>query len=111
MSIATDEADKKYPAPTDADDPMYKYVEAIAGYPSAKRQGYIAGRTAKPTEAETWVIARALYEYYADLEYSPEVPDDEWERYKSYYDKTPMKCYEFTIARKALTATRKAVTE
>ena len=52
MSIATDEAEKKYPAPTNVDDPMYKYVEAIAGYPSAKRQGYIAGRTAEPTEAE-----------------------------------------------------------
>ena len=39
MSIATDEAEKRYPAPTDADDPMCKYVEAIAGYPAAKRQG------------------------------------------------------------------------
>ena len=52
MSIATDEADKKYPEPTDADDPMYKYVEAIAGCPAAKRQGYVAGRTAEPTFAE-----------------------------------------------------------
>ena len=52
MSIATDEAAQKYPAPTDADDPMCKYVEAIAGCPSAKRQGYVAGRTAEPTFAE-----------------------------------------------------------
>lgn len=52
MSIASEEAEKKYPAPTDADDPMYKYVEPMAGCPSAKRQGYVAGRTAEPTFAE-----------------------------------------------------------
>ena len=52
MSIATDEAAQKYPEPTDADDPMYKYLEAIEGHPAAKRQGYVAGRTAEPTEAE-----------------------------------------------------------
>ena len=52
MSIAEDEAENKYPAPMDADDPMYKYVEAIAGCPAAKRQGYVAGRTAEPTFAE-----------------------------------------------------------
>ena len=52
MSIATDEADREYPIHTDVDDPMYKYVEAIAGNPAAKRQGYVAGRTAEPTEAE-----------------------------------------------------------
>ena len=52
MSIATDEAARKYPEPADADDPMYKYMEAIAGCPDAKRQGYVAGRTAEPTFAE-----------------------------------------------------------
>ena len=52
MSIATDEAEQKYPVPTDADDPMCKYVESIAGYPAAKRQGYVASRTAEPTFAE-----------------------------------------------------------
>jgi hypothetical protein len=61
MSIATDEAEKKYPAPTDADDPMYKYVESIAGYPTAKRQGYVAGRTAEPTEAEIEAGAMAIF--------------------------------------------------
>ena len=61
MSIATDEAEKKYPAPTDADDPMYKYVEAIAGYPAAKRQGYVAGRTAEPTAVEVEEAAYALW--------------------------------------------------
>ena len=65
MSIATDEAEKKYPAPTDVDDPMYKYVEAIAGYPSAKRQGYIVGRTAEPTEAEIKAVVRAMYSRHA----------------------------------------------
>lgn len=49
MSIATDEAEKKYPVLTDADDPMCKYVEGIAGCPTAKRQGYVAGRAAEPT--------------------------------------------------------------
>lgn len=68
MSIATDEAKKKYPAPTDVDDPMYKYVEAIAGYPSAKRQGYVAGRTAEPTEAEIEAAAKAMYWHYASYE-------------------------------------------
>ena len=52
MSIATDEAERKYPVYTDADDPMCKYVEAIAGYQDAKRQGYVAGRIAEPTFAE-----------------------------------------------------------
>ena len=61
MSIATDEAEKKYPAPTDADDPMYKYVETIAGCPAAKRQGYVAGRTAEPTEAEIEAAARVFF--------------------------------------------------
>lgn len=61
MSIATDEAEKKYPAPTDVDDPMYKYVEAIAGYPCAKRQGYIAGRTSEPTKAEIEASAFAQF--------------------------------------------------
>lgn len=66
MSIATDEADKRYPATTDADDPMYKYVEAIAGHPSAKWQGYIAVRTAEPTEAEIKAVVRAMYDRHAD---------------------------------------------
>ena len=56
MSIATEEAAQKYPEPTDADDPMYKYVEAIAGYPSVKRQGYVAGRTAEITEDEVAAV-------------------------------------------------------
>jgi hypothetical protein len=62
MSIARREAEKKYPAPTDADDPMCKYVEAIAGCPAAKRQGYVAGRTAEPTEAEIEAAARGFFE-------------------------------------------------
>jgi hypothetical protein len=62
MSIATDEAEKKYPAPTDADDPMYKYMNSIDGYPFVKRQGYIDGRTAEVTEAEIEAAANRLYE-------------------------------------------------
>ena len=38
MSIATDEAAQKYPEPTDADDPMYKYVEAIADCPQCGKE-------------------------------------------------------------------------
>ena len=64
MSIAADEAEKKYPAPTDSDDPMYKYVEAIAGYPAAKRQGYVAGRTADVTDAEIDAALPELIEAY-----------------------------------------------
>ena len=68
MSIATDEAEKKYPVPTDADDPMCKYVDGIAGCPAAKREGYVAGRTAEPTAAEIEAGAEALCEYYEDDE-------------------------------------------
>jgi hypothetical protein len=64
MSIAEDEAENKYPAPTDADDPMCKYVESIAGYPAAKRQGYVAGRTAEPTDAEIDAALPELIEAY-----------------------------------------------
>jgi hypothetical protein len=60
MSIATDEASQKYPETTDADDPMCKYVEAIEGYPTAKRQGYVAGRTAEPTFAEADELVNEL---------------------------------------------------
>jgi len=88
MSIATDEAEQKYPAPTDADDPMYKYVEAIAGYPSAKRQGYVAGRTAEITEEEVKAVVRAMYSHHADY----------WESDEDY-------------ARSILEAARNAVTE
>lgn len=66
MSIATEEADKMYPAATDVDDPMYKYVEAIAGYPSAKRQGYVDGRTADITEEEVKAVIRAMHARNAD---------------------------------------------
>lgn len=60
MSIATDEAAQKYPEPIDADDPMYKYFESMAGCPFAKRQGYVAGRTAEPTFAEADELADDL---------------------------------------------------
>ena len=88
MSIATEEADKMYPAATDINDPMYKYVEAIAGYPSVKRQGYVAGRTAEITEEEVTAVARVLHARHADY----------WESDEDY-------------ARSLLEAARKAVTE
>ena len=100
MSIATNEAAQKYPAPTDADDPMYKYVEAIAGYPSAKRQGYIAGRTAEPTEAEIEAAARV---FFGNLHYPSASLD--WDKAADQVkDNWRLK------TRLALTATRKAVT-
>ena len=106
MSIATEEAEKKYPAPTDADDPMYKYVEAIAGYPSAKRQGYIAGRTAEPTEAEIEAAAKAMYDElcgniihgYLDENGDPQMDED------------PFRTVFINATIEALTAARKAVT-
>jgi hypothetical protein len=88
MSIATDEAAQKYPEPTDVDDPMYKYVEGIAGYPAAKRQGYVAGRTAEPTEVEIKAVVRAMYYRHAA----------DWESDKDY-------------ARHLLEAARKEVME
>ena len=94
MSIATEEADKKYPEATDVDDPMYKYVEAIAGYPAAKRQGYVAGRTAEITEEEVNAAVRAMHSRHADYCES----DDYWESAEDY-------------ARSLLEAARKAVTE
>jgi hypothetical protein len=101
MSIATDEAAQKYPAPTDAGDPMYKYVEAIAGYPSAKRQGYVAGRTAEPTEAEIEAAARV---FFGNLHYPSASLD--WDKAAdSVKDNWRRK------TRLALTAARKAVTE
>jgi hypothetical protein len=106
MSIATDEAAQKYPAPTDAGDPMYKYVEAIAGYPSAKRQGYIAGRTAEPTEAEIEASAFGIYRVIANNGFpTPDnalhqiwdaTPDNQRDMYRGY-------------AKAALAAARKAV--
>ena len=105
MSIATDEAEKMYPAPTDVDDPMYKYIEAIAGYPSAKRDGYVAGRTAEPTEAEIKAAA------------------DEQDRHGYCYRVgNPIVCmcgerltdehsYDVHLVRATLEAARKAVTE
>ena len=77
-----------YPAATDIDDPMYKYVEAIAGYPSAKRQGYVAGRTAEITEEEVKAVVRAMYARHADY----------WESDEDY-------------ARSLLEAARNAATE
>ena len=109
MSIATDEAEKKYPAPTDADDPMYKYVEAIAGYPSAKRQGYIAGRTAEPTEAEVEAAAFAQFKTVNN--------NSSWglaeEQYRKSWNALPdMVSDDFRRkARIGLDAARKAVTE
>ena len=105
MSIATDEAARKYPAPTDADDPMWKYVEAIAGYPDAKRQAYVAGRTAEPTDAEI------------------KAATTEWDRHGyCHREGTPIVCmcgarladghsYDAHLVRAMLIAARKAVTE
>ncbi len=105
MSIATEEADKKYPEATDVDDPMYKYVEAIAGYPSAKRQGYVAGRTAEITEDE---VKAAM---------------NEWDRHGyCCREGDPIVCmcgaklknrheYDKHLLRAMLEAARKAVTE
>lgn len=107
MSIATDEAEKMYPAPTDVDDPMYKYVEAIAGYPSAKRQGYVAGRSAEPTEAEIEAAAEAMYEelcgniIYGCLD----------ENGYPQMDEDPFRTEFINATVEALTAARKAVSE
>jgi hypothetical protein len=105
MSIATDEAEQEYPVPTDADDPMCKYLETIAGYPAAKRQGYVAGRMAELTEAE---VNAAITEWdghgYCCREGDPivcmcgaRITDDHW--------------YDVHLVRAMLEAARKAVAE
>lgn len=76
MSIATDEAEEIYPAPTDDDDPMYKYFDAIEGYPSEKRQAYIAGRTAEPTEAEIEAAMDVIKIEVGELTLSEELAKD-----------------------------------
>ena len=101
MSIATDEAEKMYPASTDVDDPMYKYMDAIAGYSSEKRQGYVAGRTAEPTEAEIEAAARV---FFRNLHYPSASLD--WDKAADHVkDNWRLK------TRLALTAARKAVAE
>lgn len=101
MSIAADEAAQKYPAPTDGDDPMYKYVEAIAGCPAAKRQGYVHGRTAEPTEAEVEAAARV---FFGNLHYPSASLD--WDKAaEQVKDNWRLK------TRLALTAARKVVME
>ena len=100
MSIAIDEAERKYPAPTDVDDPMCKYVEAMAGCPSAKREGYIAGRTSEPTEAE---IEAAAQVFFGNLHYPSASLD--WDKAADQVKDN----WRFKT-RLALTAARKAVT-
>ena len=87
---------------------MYKYVEAIAGYPAVKRQGYVAGRTAEPTEAEIEAGAIAIFRtlttsahHMSDADYA-----DAWNCI------APMQKDEFKRQSQAvLAAARKAVTE
>ena len=109
MSIATDEAEKKYPAPTNVDDPMYKYVEAIAGYPSAKRQGYIAGRTAEPTTSEVGDAAYALWKITAQAFHLP-VTEAEYTRAWWELSRQQRDMY-LAKARTVLEAARKVVME
>lgn len=104
MSIATDEAEKMYPAPTDVDDPMYKYIEAIAGYLSAKREGYVAGRTAEPTAAE--IEAAAITQFGVSCSAEGDKLIAKWEKQSDEY-----KCARRIEVRAVLTAARKAVTE
>ena len=101
MSIAENEAARKYPVPTDDDDPMSKYFEPIAGYPSAKRQGYITGRTAEPTEEEIEAAARRLYEITHALKTDPGWHETDEDRRET--------CRRLVVA--ILDAARKAVTE
>ena len=61
MSIATDEAEKKYPRDV--------ALTVASENNVCRRTGYIAGRTAKPTDAEIKAAVRAMhYSYAADWE-------------------------------------------
>ena len=80
MSIATDEAERKYP----------RDVALAAAFENnvCRRTGYIAGRTAEPTDAEIKAAVRAMYYRHAYY----------WESDEDY-------------ARSLLEAARKAVSE
>lgn len=94
MSIATDEAEQwaqsRYSGSV--------HIENIDGRPvivpnfpqktNLRREGYVAGRTAEPTEAEIKAVVRAMYSRHAV----------DWESDEDY-------------ARSLLEAARKAVTE
>lgn len=101
MSIATDEADKRYPFNKEASSDDDFLLNDDNGL---KNEGYIAGRTAKPTEAEI------------------EAATTEWDRH-GYCHRvdTPIVCmcgatltdehsYDVHLVRAMLEAARKAVT-
>ena len=80
MSIATNEAEKRYPRDV--------ALTATSENNICRRTGYIAGRTAEPTEAEIKAAVRAMYYRHAA----------DWESDEDY-------------ARYLLDAARKAVSE
>ena len=84
MSIAMDEAEKKYILPDRHGTPAFD----LYWLRDQQQQSYIAGRTAEPTEAEIKAAVRAMYYRHAA----------DWESDADY-------------ARSLLEAARKAVTQ
>ena len=93
MSIATDEAEKKYPRDVALTSTSENNV--------CRRTGYIAGRTAEPTEAEIEAAAHRLYE----VTHAPEA-DPGW--YAISKIKRETYCEQAAMM---LEAARKAVSE
>ena len=73
MSIATDEAEKKYILPDNHGTPVFD----LYWLKEQQQQSYIAGRTAEITEAEIKAAVRAMYyRHAADWE-----SDEDYARY------------------------------
>lgn len=100
MSIATDEAEKRYPNTYED--------ELTANFTHRREQSaYVAGRTAEPTEAEIESAAKAMYDElcgnlihgWLDENGDPQMDED------------PFRTVFINATVEALTAARKAVTD
>ena len=95
MSIATEEADKKFSLPNKHGAPAFD----LYWLKDQQQQAYVAGRSAEPTEAEIEAAARV---FFGNLHYPSASLD--WDKASDYVkDNWRLK------TRLALTATRKAV--
>ncbi|MFT8592447.1 MAG: hypothetical protein ABF747_02385 [Bifidobacterium sp.] len=74
MTIATDEAEDKYPYLTDTD--FYRIPQPGALSATESREAYVAGRTAEPTEAEIEAAASVIAVEVGELGLSEELAKD-----------------------------------
>jgi hypothetical protein len=102
MSIATDEAEKRYPFNKEASSDDELLLNDDNGL---KNEGYIAGSTSEPTEAEIEAAAKELFERRVFNHWGEE-PGRPWSEQRNGAKEMWRK-----DARWALVAARKAVTE